>query len=214
MVVQEVVRFNVCLRVLEMQGLPTKYKQYKVTLQRGQKLVTSGDIYADEECNLIRDDGMATTMQFVTSMQRAVSGIDFEVKEYKLKLQRVKSRSYHPSKTVAKTVINIAEACTRDNLELRLEMESELDSSGPCWITISIDANTRKNDGDTASMYNSEASSMAGRKLKNTNSIVSPFVCPQRVSITFLSSGNKASVFNFCYYSRAFIFMSNNKRVT
>ena len=130
-VVQEVVRFNVCLRVLEMQGLPSKYKQYKVTLQRGQKLVTSGDIYADEECNMIRDDGMATTMQFVTSMQRAVSGIDFEEKEYKLKLQRVNSRSYHPSKTVAKTVINIAEACTRDILDLRLEMESELDSSGP-----------------------------------------------------------------------------------
>ena len=196
-------RFNVCLRVLEMQGLPSKYKQYKVTLQRGQKLVTSGDIYADEECNMIRDDGMATTMQFVTSMQRAVSGIDFEEKEYKLKLQRVNSRSYHPSKTVAKTVINIAEACTRDILDLRLEMESELDSSGPCWITISIDANTRKNDGDTASMYNSEASSMAGMKLKNTSSELVkrfPHCLPSECFYYFPAVGNKASVFNFCYY--------------
>jgi len=144
---------------------------------------------------MIRDDGMATTMQFVTSMQRAVSGIDFEEKEYKLKLQRVNSRSYHPSKTVAKTVINIAEACTRDNLELRLEMESEIDSSGPSWITISIDANTRKNDGDTASMYNSEASSMAGMKLKNTSSNllkIFPLCLPSEDFYYFLVVGEQS----------------------
>ena len=90
---QEVVRFNVVVQILDMEGLPPKYSTFQVVLQKGGKRISSGELLADEKHRMVPDTGGAATLLFVSSMQRATSGIDFEEKMYKLQLLRVNPRS-------------------------------------------------------------------------------------------------------------------------
>jgi hypothetical protein len=90
---QEVVRFNIVVQILDMEGLPPKYSTFQVVLQKGGKRISSGELLADEKHRMVPDTGGAATLLFVSSMQRATSGIDFEEKMYKLQLLRVNPRS-------------------------------------------------------------------------------------------------------------------------
>jgi hypothetical protein len=90
---QEVVRFNMVVQILDMEGLPPKYSTFQVVLQKGGKRISSGELLADEKHRMVPDTGGAATLLFVSSMQRATSGIDFEEKMYKLQLLRVNPRS-------------------------------------------------------------------------------------------------------------------------
>ena len=101
---QEVVRFNVTVEILSIEGLPVKYSHFRVQLQRGRKSITSGDLHA-EEGRVRRTE----TLQFTSSMQRAASGIEFEDKDYKLNLLRVNPRSTSkPTKVVTQTWLRCA----------------------------------------------------------------------------------------------------------
>ena len=105
---QEVVRFNVTVEILSIEGLPAKYTHYRVQLQRGRKIITSGDLHADDEGRMLRQTD-AATMQFTSSMQRAASGIEFEEKDYKLNLLRVNPRSTRsPTKVGTQMWLNVA----------------------------------------------------------------------------------------------------------
>ena len=48
---------------------------------------------------------------------------------------------------VATAVVNIAEACTRKNFQLKLIMDSR-DSASRTWVTLAIDASTRPRSGE------------------------------------------------------------------
>lgn len=78
--------------------------QFRALLQRGRKNVTSGDLYADDQCKLIGTE----TMQFESSMLRAMSGIDFEDKDYKLSLVRVNPRSTRSPTKVTRLLVDDA----------------------------------------------------------------------------------------------------------
>jgi len=72
--------------------------QFQLMLKRGGKVITSGDLFADAEHKMSSDSAGAATMHFVSSMQRAESGIDFEDKTYTIYLLRVNPDSYSRTK--------------------------------------------------------------------------------------------------------------------
>jgi hypothetical protein len=149
-----VVRFNMRVQIIAVDGLPGKYSTFEIRLQKGQKRICSGELLADDERKMVRDTSGAATLHFVSSMRRAASGIDFEDKTYKLYLLGVNPRAVmHRTKVVralsrlhactqactrslakvtraralqkvAETQINLAEACTRNGIELRLAMDA------------------------------------------------------------------------------------------
>ena len=43
------------VQIIAMEGLPAKYKHFRVMMQRGGKVLTSGDLYADDEGKMIFD---------------------------------------------------------------------------------------------------------------------------------------------------------------
>jgi len=48
---------------------------------------------------------------------------------------------------VATAVVNIADACTRKNFQLKLIMDSQ-DAASKTWVTVAIDASTRPRSGE------------------------------------------------------------------
>ena len=148
---QEVVRFGVSVQVVAIEALPPKYTCFRVLLQRGMKRVSSADLFADAAHRIQSDKDSAATLHFVSSMQRAESGLDFEDKTYKLLLLRVNSKSATSKlKTVGSSTLNIAEACTRNGLQLRLQLEP-VNHDAPTSVELVIHASTRMRDGDSDS---------------------------------------------------------------
>jgi hypothetical protein len=140
-------------------------------LQRGRKSITSGDLFVDVEHNMATDNEGAATMQFVSSMQRASTGFEFDEKDYRIYLLRVNERSTASKlKKVGASHLNLAQACTRNDLHLKLVLDSANQDNGLTWISLVINASTRPHD-DSRSLLNSDTTSIADSEYSRDTSM-------------------------------------------